>query len=327
MLVMGISDKCNFNCRFCLDKNLKGKGEPALNEIKKMFVEAKRVGEDTVMFMRGESLIRPDFLKILRSAADFGLKTCITTNGSYLNDYETLDLIIKNGVSRINISIHSHNNKTAEKISGVKKCKDLQEAALKNIDLYNSRTKKQLRVPLRINTVICRLNYKELKHFVTYIKKLLPHTEFSIKFKCMIIDTNNLKQFKNITVPFLEIKPHLLKAMGKLSKKQIATSGFPLCVTPGYEWACVELQEWLRKKNKYIYPGTIKTIRQTDPIFLEQFFKYAECEKCALNDICMGVRSDYRKIHPRFNLKISRSKTVKNIKNKIIDGFHLPKTR
>lgn len=308
MVVMGIADKCNFNCLFCLDGQIKRKGSSSLQEIKVLFKEIKKSNEDTIMLMRGESLIRPDFFEILKAAKKCKLNVYVTTNGSMLSYYDYLVKIIERGVVQINLSLHSHIPAIANAISRNSSCYSLQRKAIENIDLYNSMQKRKVkRITLNINTVVCNLNYKHLDDLVLYLKRLLKHTDFRIKFKFMVqggVDTNI---YKKLLPSLNEVRPHLSKAIGILSKKRIALSGFPLCAVPLYEGACVELQEMLYHPQVYLDSLRFKDSRTQDDVINQEFYKYKECKGCSLNSICLGVRRDYQRMNPDFNLTLSRS--------------------
>lgn len=309
MLVTGITYKCNFNCLFCLDRNLKGKPSSSFQEIKGLFRQLKNSREETIMFMTGESFIRRDFFQILDEARKCNLKVKVTTNGSMLSYYDFLTKIIEGGVVQIVISLHSHLPKVANAIARNNLCYSLQRKALLNIDLFNSIHEE--RINIDINTVISKLNYKYLEDLVLYLKGLLKHTRLRIKFKFMNLGGNNIDFYKKTLPSFREIGPYILKALNALGKEKIeekiAFSGFPLCAIPSYEWACVELQESLCHGNLYLLNSyRIKDSKNQDDVLKNNFRKYKECRSCSLYAICLGVRVDYLKIYPHFNLSLSK---------------------
>lgn len=309
MIVTGITYKCNFNCLFCLDRNLKGKPSPSFQEIKELFQQFKDSHEDTVMFMTGESFIRPDFLEILKEAKKHGLKIKVTTNGSMLSYYDFLNKIIKGGVAHIVLSLHSHLPKIANAIARNNLCYSLQRKALLNIDLFNSLHEKKINID--INTVINKLNYKQLEDLVLYLKGLLKHTHLRIKFKFMNLGGNNIDFYKKMLPSFREIGSYILKALNALGREEIAEkiafSGFPLCSIPNYEWACVELQETLYHNNLYLFSShRLKEGKSQYEVVKNDFFKYRECKNCSLVTLCLGVRKDYLKVYRHFNLNLSR---------------------
>ncbi len=308
MIVMGLADKCNFNCLFCLDRQSRGKGSPSLQEIRGLFEEIKRSNENTIMLMEGESLIRPDFFEILEEAKRCKLNVYITTNGSMLSYYDYLVKIIKRGVSQINLSIHSHIPAIANAISRNSSCYSLQRKALENIDLFNSLQKRKVkRIPLYINTVVCKLNYKHLEGLVLYLKGLLKHTDFKIKFKFMVRGGININLYRKLLPSLKEMKPYLKRAISILGINKVIFSGFPLCVAPSYERACVELWEALYSHNLYLDSYRLKNSRTQRDVVDQEYCKYKECKGCSLNSICLGVRKDYKKLNPDFNLTLSKS--------------------
>lgn len=310
MVITGITYKCNFNCLFCLDRQNRYKVSPPLREIKKLFKQiSKHSIDNTVMLMTGESFIRPDFFQILNEARKRGLKVKVTTNGSMLSYYDFLNKVIEGGVVQIVLSLHSHLPEIANAIARNNLCYSLQRKALLNIDLFNSIHEEKINID--INTVISKLNYKHLEDLVLYLKDLLKHTHLRIKFKFMNLGGNNIDFYKKMLPSFREIRPYILKALNALGKEKIeekiAFSGFPLCNIPYYEWACVELQESLCHDNLYLLNSyRVKDSKNQDDVLKNNFRKYKECRGCSLYAICLGVRVDYLKIYPHFNLSLSK---------------------
>ncbi|MDP1852654.1 MAG: radical SAM protein [Candidatus Omnitrophota bacterium] len=310
MIITGITQKCNFNCLFCLDRQHKHKKDLSFGEIRQLFQKVKSYKEDTVMLMTGESFIRPDFLKILEEAKKCNLKLKVTTNGSMLSYYDFLVKVIKGGVVQINFSFHSHIPKVANAISRNKFCHSLQEKALLNIESFNKDNKKiRERLAINFNTVINSLNYKELEGMATHLKKILRHTPFRVKFKFMDLGGNDSTFYKKILPPLNKIQPYLLKALKALGgdnpTDKISACGFPLCILSSYEWSSVELKENLYHNNLYLDSRGINNLRTQNDIAKEDFYKYRECRGCSLCEICPGVRRDYLKVYPNFNLTLS----------------------
>ena len=308
MVILGISDQCNFNCLFCLDKNWKGKGFVPLDHIKKLFFDIADGGQNRVMLMRGESLIRKDIFDVLDAARQNALKVCITTNGSMLSYYPFLKKLIQHGVVRIHVSVHSHIPKIANAIARHKACHGLQKKALENIDLFFARQKKSgLRMPLRIqiNTVVCRLNYQHLDTLVQYLKRTLRHTPFEIKFKAMILDPCDGDLARRLVVPFKQIRPFLLRAVRLMGRSRVRCCSFPLCVLSPYERINTELQESQRMGCYYLDGVKAKDTRMFDAVARQEFTRYRACGRCSLASLCVGVHRSYAHFFPRFDLKTS----------------------
>lgn len=310
MIVTGIYHRCNFNCIFCLDKNIRNTSSPSLAELTSFFRKLEDCGEKVVMFMKGESLIRPDFIRVIQEARKFNLEVRVTTNGSMLSNYGFLENIIHYGITQINISFHSHLPKYANIIARNERCFSLQEKALHNIDYYNQKHRNSSKkVELFVNTVVCRLNYNHLNGLAEYLKSILKHTIFRIKFKLVERGSTSEAFYGNILPLLEEVQPYLLKTISTFGQKglfrKFAFSGMPLCVTPSYEWGCVELQEKICHKNFYLNADTSFESKSIFDILNEKFSKYPECQDCSLFAICPGVKNEYRKAYPLFSLKLS----------------------
>lgn len=299
MVILGISDKCNFNCIFCLDRHIKGQGQPSLAELKEIFKTIAGGHEKEVMLMNGESLMRPDLWKIIGMAKEYGLTVRLTTNGSVLSSRPFLQRLVQQGIKHINISINSHLPSIANKIAGVPFCHSAQKKALANIDDLNKKLiPAEGPLTLTINTVVCSCNYKKLKDLSLYLKEQLPHTRYQLKFKCLSLDPGYHELFRKVAVPPLIVRPYLLEAFENTDPLILESSGFPLCAIPGYEWTCVELKEALIKKSIFFPMKSQCPFGSDHQNYRGQFYKYRQCSSCSLNNICFGTVSDYQPFFP-----------------------------
>ncbi len=317
MVITGVTYRCNFNCLFCLDMSHKRKNDLSMEEIKHLFKTIIGRNEDTIMLMTGESFIRPDFLKILEEAKKCNLKLKVTTNGSMLSYYDFLVKVIKGGITQINFSLHSHIPKVANAISRNSSCYSLQQKALLNIDSFNANKKMgREKLCINFNTVVSKLNYKELDALAIYLKNLLKHTPFRIKFKFMDLVGNDIGRYKMMLPSFHDVGPHLLNALKVMDNnkvgEEISTCGFPLCILSPYEWSSVELKENLYHNNLYLNSCDLNNIRTQHDTIEDGFCKHKGCEDCSLREICPGIRRDYLKAYPDFNVSPS-CKDVKEI--------------
>ncbi len=152
------ADMCNFRCKFCPSsdrKLLKSVGRP----LKLMqFPLYKKIVDDICefdkpikvlrLYLHGEPLLNPNFVKMVEYAKDSGCcdRVDTTTNGSMLNPKRNLN-IIEAGLDRINISIEGVNAKQYLDFSNVKMNFDI---FVENIaHLYNNR--KQCEMIIKID--------------------------------------------------------------------------------------------------------------------------------------------------------------------------------
>ncbi|MFH1691152.1 MAG: radical SAM protein [Candidatus Omnitrophota bacterium] len=324
MIITGITYQCNFNCLFCLDSLNKTSSQPTLSEIKTSFKKIAKKGEDTIMFMKGESFLRPDIFEILKMAKEFNFKIKITTNGSMLSNDNFLKKVLDCDVKQLNFSIHSHIPKIANALSRNPLCYASQKKALVNINRYSRSQKEAKKIKIFLNIVVNKLNYSHLNHLIVYIKDILSDSNFRIKFKFMLYNEGDPTTYKKLLPSFREIKPYLLKSIHELdSIKTVDTftlSGFPLCILPKYEWTSIELQEFLIHKNLFIEKESFLKLGKS---LKENYNYYDECRICSLYKFCPGIPKGYFLVYPKFDLTVSKRKKFEIIrKMKGLPFFH-----
>ncbi|MDO4996261.1 MAG: SPASM domain-containing protein [Bacilli bacterium] len=104
-----ITNICNLNCSFCSPVTRK-KEFITLDNINHIFDEIKDYTDYIYLHVKGEPLLHPELDKIIDLANTHNLKVNITTNGTLLKDKINI-LVNKPNLNKINISLHSENNK------------------------------------------------------------------------------------------------------------------------------------------------------------------------------------------------------------------------
>ena len=137
-LRLSITDKCNLRCSYCMPENgikyISHNEVLTYEEIIRFVSVLAKMGLKKVRLTGGEALVRRDcelLVKALHSIS--GIKeVCLTTNGFLLK--EKIPLLKEAGLSSVNISLDTLNEKTFEKISpgssGVSKVLEAVSASL-----------------------------------------------------------------------------------------------------------------------------------------------------------------------------------------------------
>ncbi len=125
-LRISLTDQCNFRCAYCMPKEIFGPDYQYLSSkeilsnteivsITKCFVE---LGVQKLRLTGGEPLLRKDLIPLLHSLTNETeiREISITTNGVLLPRYA--EALKENGVSRINVSLDSLDERRFSKISG-----------------------------------------------------------------------------------------------------------------------------------------------------------------------------------------------------------------
>ena len=144
---MSITDVCNFKCGYCLpngyqvDKNDNRKFLH-LDEIRRLSKCFSLLGVNKIRITGGEPTVRKDFFDIIKVLKfDSGIENiAITTNGYHLD--QKAEILVKSGLTGINISIDSLNKDTFKNITGhdrlpeiLRGIENLQDAGFENIKI------------------------------------------------------------------------------------------------------------------------------------------------------------------------------------------------
>ncbi len=102
-----ITNKCNFNCPFCSQDNLK-KADMSVTNFEHILNEIKTYTNYIYLHVKGEPLLHPHLKDIVLLCQKYHFKVNITTNGSLLEkQYE----VLKNPcIHQINISLQAYND-------------------------------------------------------------------------------------------------------------------------------------------------------------------------------------------------------------------------
>ncbi|MCL4376990.1 MAG: radical SAM protein [Actinobacteria bacterium] len=110
------SSRCNLECRLCVNKDIDPglKGDMDFDLYKKIIDQIKDYAFDINLFHRGEPLLNPKIVDMVRYANINGIKTRIHTNATLLNENLSRELI-KAGLNLISFSVDGYSKKTYEK--------------------------------------------------------------------------------------------------------------------------------------------------------------------------------------------------------------------
>jgi len=111
-----LSSRCNLECRLCVNKDISAdlKGDMDFNLYKKIIDEVKDHVYDINLFHRGEPLLHPDLINIIKYAKARNIKTRIHTNATLLTPTLSKEIILA-GLDLISLSFDGYTKKTYEK--------------------------------------------------------------------------------------------------------------------------------------------------------------------------------------------------------------------
>ena len=122
-----ITNICNMSCSFCHGTRRERK-QMTLGEFARVAGNLKGVTEYLYLHVLGEPLTHPMLPIFIEYAAKLGFKVAITTNGTLLD--KVGDALIKTGVYKVNVSLHSFEQDSEEKQTAyIQKCLDFADSA------------------------------------------------------------------------------------------------------------------------------------------------------------------------------------------------------
>ncbi len=125
-----ITNICNKNCSFC-PKTTRPKRRMSEAEFIETAQKVKPLTDYLYYHITGEPLTHPLLPRFIEIATSLGFKSAITTNGTLLD--ECGDKLIKSGVYKVNISLHSFENGSDEEHSKyIYSCLDFADKASKS---------------------------------------------------------------------------------------------------------------------------------------------------------------------------------------------------
>lgn len=122
MIILSITNVCNLECLHCIQKSFKKNPKYKQRfmkwEIYKRTID--EIAENKIILLRhssdGESLLHPDFLKMIIYAKKKGIKPVnLTTNGLLLTE-DLSKKLLKTGLDIVDVSLDAFTKKTYEKI-------------------------------------------------------------------------------------------------------------------------------------------------------------------------------------------------------------------
>ncbi|HTG82301.1 MAG TPA: radical SAM protein, partial [Geobacteraceae bacterium] len=152
-LTWEVSLACNLRCSHCLSAS----GEPAANELSTaealdLVEHLHDNGVFQINFGGGEPFLRPDFEEILAACHARGIMTCISTNGTLLDEARVARLAASRLVA-IQVSMDGARSETCDAIRG----DGVFDTAIEAIRLLAATS-----IPTSINTVLTAQNADEI---------------------------------------------------------------------------------------------------------------------------------------------------------------------
>lgn len=162
-----ITGQCNLRCVHCRSSSDRGLGEGIfdLAAARALLDELAASAAPVVVLSGGEPLLRPDWHEIARYGTDKGLRMCLATNGTLVDD-GVCRRIQESGIRMVSLSL---DGSTAEIHDAFRQQAGAFEGVLKAIDHF-----RRFGIPFLINSSFTRRNQHDIPNVHRLAKELGP---------------------------------------------------------------------------------------------------------------------------------------------------------
>lgn len=166
-----ITNRCNFKCIHCFPDS-QGRGvEYTKEEIEDIINQLSEYKVVHITFTGGEPFLNKDLISLVRYANEKGMLVSICTNASLIDD-NAIEELQSCAIGALKISLDGCNADQHDTYRGAGKFDKLIPKIQKII---------QAGIPVCINTVFSKINYKDYKEMAHFISELGPK-EFAFDF-------------------------------------------------------------------------------------------------------------------------------------------------
>ena len=156
-----LTASCNNNCKYCVIDDQKVFKEPSFDTIQRM--NGKKNGYE-VFFTKGESLLRPDFFKIIEIFQKRNKEIILKTNGRVFFYKKNAKKVIEHNIKNFVILIPSSIPDVFDDITRVKNSFYQTLQGIRNL--------KSLNANIQARIIVNKKNYKELKDILIFCKRI-----------------------------------------------------------------------------------------------------------------------------------------------------------
>lgn len=290
-----VTRQCNLSCIHCLSEVGKGnEGDLTYNQCLHVIDGLSSQKVFQVNFGGGEPFIREDFLAILDACHRRSLVTCISTNGTLLEDH-VLDFLKGREMVYLQVSLDGGTSSTNDSIRGVGTFKKI----MKGLERLN-----KWGISFSINTVLTKLNYPEISSLYCFAKdhgaklrvsRFRPSGRGKKSWDFLHLEKEDLKAFsqwlsdhKNVVTgdSFFSLEDEERKGLGL---NLCGAAKFTCCIDPeGNVYPCAFLQD------SFFYGGNILNQSLNDiwchahGFKLLRHLRVRSCESCFRFESCHG---------------------------------------
>jgi sulfatase maturation enzyme AslB (radical SAM superfamily) len=215
-LHMELTNICNFSCEFCPDSKMKRqRGMMPVSMAKAILDELSKtkVAKTVLFHVMGEPTLYSYLVEVVKYANQKGIETCLTTNGSRLNE-KLLDELIHAGIGRIIVSLQTPDEKTfslrGAKGIGFDDYESRIVSIAKKFLPENGKTKltisflssplRRLIIPIFPEVSIADTS-SDLKNYLRlWAKKILDKSPLELRYNDVLKQIRKIRTFKENTI-------------------------------------------------------------------------------------------------------------------------------
>jgi mycofactocin biosynthetic radical S-adenosylmethionine protein MftC len=294
-LTWEITHRCNLRCIHCLSASREEyPHELSLEECRAVVDQLADLKVFEINFGGGEPLLKDYFLGLVDYIHTKGMVTCISTNGTLLNE-ETVTHLAGNPLVHIQVSLDGATPEVNDRIRG----QGTYQRILKGVELLARRE-----VPFSLNTVVTALNYDQLSQLKELaasfranlrVSRFRPSGRARDSWDILKLNTVQLEGLSE----WLGDHPGILtgdsffsisgKSRRELGLDMCGACKLTCCIDPVgliYPCAFMQVEEFC---GGNIRREPFKNIWDSSPVFLRfRKLEPASCKKCPRFSVCRG---------------------------------------
>jgi len=279
---------CNNACVFCLNTEKRQMPDRSTKQIIQEMVDARSRGRTYLELIGGEATIRPDIIRLIKTAKELGFATiAMATNGRMLSYKKFAEKLIKSGITDIIFSIHGYDAKSHDQLTQVQGSFEQLSEGLKNVRQMSD-------VRICSNTTIVKQNYRS----ISKIGKFILDNGIRISEFIFADPTHGgvYNHFKELMPKISEAAPYIRKcldlAKGRDDILHWHIRYIPLCYFQEYEDRVSELDEKKTFTTEHLAPDFYNFDVENSRVGNNRI-KPAKCKKCKAYNICEGIWKEY----------------------------------
>lgn len=295
-LMVRITTQCNSGCAHCTIADIAHHPDRTAQQVVAELVNGRKSGCNELVFMRGEALIRKDFLPIVRKAKELGYTHIqVQTNARLLSFPQYIDKLNKAGMTFYEVAFFGHNEYLHDAIDGTEGAFQQASVGLKNLVASGS--------PFMVTMPVLKRNFSVLKEIVEYLHEVgVPRIQLQFPRPVQVgpeWQTHPLVRLSNSS--------HFIRtamARGKDLGIIMETEGVPLCHLDPSDWNIPDAAEDFGQQE------VADVHRHTDSVAENRDKarpKGDACESCDLKSRCPTTWAAYQELYGTWEFKAQKT--------------------